>query len=410
MYYLTNIKKGKYTILDSITGEVSVVDLNVLLYNLNNNVEIIGCHKGTRGFRCRIYPNKIQREKINQTIGCCRKLWNEMLGDYINNYKVTGTYMKINEGPYKFKFPYMIDVDSIALQQSRIDLQAALRNYFNSKQGIRKGTQMGFPRFKSKNVSKESYRTNSTNNNIRIENRKDISPLDAERSKNKRLIIPQFNPSGKGTKQALKIIVTEPINGNIKNVTIERTKTNEYYASICCDNCWIFKVISEKEIANNLEVIGIDGGIKTYLTIDNGINFRKEKIEFDEAYSDSIKKNTRLLHKVQQEFSQTEKTSNNHKKIRLKIAKYHEKLRRTRQDYRHKITNKLSKESAIISIEDLNIKGMMQDTNHDKNRGFQEVSLYETYRQLSYKQEWRNHIIVKVSRTFASSQLCNICG
>lgn len=405
MLYLIGKTTKKYIIHDDDSDGVTEYISADSIHNYLNTTEceIRGLHYGIRSFVCRIYPDDEQAEKIDQTIGCCRKLWNEMLAESIELYNTTGEYYHFNETIIKDKFPYMKEVDSQALVEKRRDLQKAYQNFFSSLSGNRKGSQMGYPKFKGKYTSKRAYRTYK---HIRL----------VGSGKYRELIMPMFNPSksSKGTKKALKVVITEPINGKIKNVTITHTSTDEYYATICCE-CWIATPVSIREIRHQLGIIGIDGGIKTYLTIDDGDNFTKYSINDDKALCKALDKWNRKLVQAQRKLSCMQKDSNNWTKQKKKVVRYYEKIRRLKQHYRHNMTFKLSSENEVISIEDLNIKGMSSNPTHKNSKkvvskGFHDVALYETYRQLAYKQDWRNHILVKVGRTFASSQICNCCG
>ena len=380
MYYLVGKTDKGYYVYDDEDGTTEFASFDFVYNILGSGVEIKGFHWGTRGFVCRIYPDAKQAEKIDQTIGCCRKLWNVMLGEAIDLYKTTGKYYHFSETIIKNKYKYMKEVDSQALTQKRMDLQKAYKSFFDSATGKRKD-KVGYPKFKAKHISKASYRTCNTNDNMRIEGD----------GKYRSLIMPMFNPSGKGIKRPLPIVITEPINGSIRNITITRTKTGEYYASICCD-CWIGVVVSDDDIHNNLETVGIDGGIKTYMTVDNGIDFRKYNINNDVVLSKALDKWNRKLVQAQCKLSRMEKKSRNWEKQKLRVTRYYERIKRLKQDYRHNITKELSENSELICIEDLGIRGMSSNPTHKESkkvvsRGFHEVALYETYRQIGYKQD-----------------------
>ena len=137
-----------------------------------------------KSLRLRIYPNQEQVIILNKTFGSCRKLYNEHLQEknefYINNIlpiknratpseiqKVYKTFKPKTEKEWKVIYPYMKDVSSSALQQSRMDCDNAFVNFFKSKNGSRKG-KSGFPKFKSKKYNRQSYREPNINNNCKI--------------------------------------------------------------------------------------------------------------------------------------------------------------------------------------------------------------------------------------------------
>ena len=142
------------------------------------------CTTHHKSLKLRIYPTKEQTRLINQTFGCCRKLYNEHLQErnefYIENIlpikskaapleiqKVYKTFKPKTEKEWKVIYPYMKDVSSYLLQQARMDCDNAFVNFFKSKNGSRKG-QSGFPKFKSKKDNHQSYREPNVNGNAQI--------------------------------------------------------------------------------------------------------------------------------------------------------------------------------------------------------------------------------------------------
>ena len=113
-------------------------------------------------YKYRIYPNKKQEELFMKTFGCCRKVWNLMLNDKIENYKQTNTFGMFTPAMYKKDYPYLKEVDSLALANVQLNLQSAFRNYFDKN----RKTNNNFPKFKSKHKAKERYTTNNQGNTI----------------------------------------------------------------------------------------------------------------------------------------------------------------------------------------------------------------------------------------------------
>jgi len=120
-----------------------------------------------KAYKFRFYPDRAQAEQLHKTFGCTRKLWNEMLAERKAVYdelkddrETLHSHKYKTEKEYKANLPYLKEVDFIALQQSRIDLRNAYRNFFEKR--------AGFPKFKSRRA-KQSYRTQQTNDNIKID-------------------------------------------------------------------------------------------------------------------------------------------------------------------------------------------------------------------------------------------------
>ena len=117
-----------------------------------------------KAYKFRIYPTKDQQILINKTFGCCRKVWNLMLSDKIENYKQTKSFGKRTPAQYKNELSYLKEVDSLALANVQMNLQTAFKNHFDKK----RKTNTRFPKFKSKRKSKKAYTTNNQNGTISI--------------------------------------------------------------------------------------------------------------------------------------------------------------------------------------------------------------------------------------------------
>ena len=98
-----------------------------------------------KAIKYRLYPTTEQSVIFTKTFGCCRKVYNLMLSDKIDGYKLTGKFLTVTPAKYKKDYPYLKEVDSLALANKQIDLQAAFRNRFSKSR--KKNT--GFPKFKS---------------------------------------------------------------------------------------------------------------------------------------------------------------------------------------------------------------------------------------------------------------------
>ncbi len=115
-----------------------------------------------KGYKYRIYPNQEQRTYFAKTFGCTRFIYNRMLGDKITHYKQTHEMLKNTPAQYKGEFPWLKEVDSLALANAQLDLQAAYGNFFRDP-------KVGFPNFKKK-TSDKSFTTNNQKGTVRIDN------------------------------------------------------------------------------------------------------------------------------------------------------------------------------------------------------------------------------------------------
>ena len=315
-------------------------------------------------YKYRLYPNKEQREYFSKCFGCVRFIYNRMLSDKIEYYKETKKKLNNTPAQYKTEFPWLKEVDSLALANAQLNLQSAYNNFF-SRPGV------GFPKYKSKKSHHDSYTTNNQKNNIRF-------------SKNY-IKLPKIG--------LVKVKKHREFDGIIKSVTISRNPSGKYYISILVER-------DEFEILDkNSKSVGIDLGIKEFAITSNG-----DKIE----NSKYLCKSETKLKKAQKELSRKKKGGKNREKARIKVAKIHEKISSQRKDFLHKLSHRLINENQVVCLEDLSVKNMVR--NHKLAKSISDVSWSEFVKQLEYKSKWYGREIIKIDRYYPSSQLCSNCG
>ena len=118
----------------------------------------------------RVYPTTEQGTMFSKTFGCCRKVYNLMLSDKIEGYRTTGKFPAVTPAQYKDEYPYLREVDSLALANVQLNLQSAFRNCFSKS----RKKNNGFPKFKSAKHSRRSYTTNNQKGTVAIINNKYI--------------------------------------------------------------------------------------------------------------------------------------------------------------------------------------------------------------------------------------------
>jgi putative transposase len=188
-----------------------------------------------------------------------------------------------------------------------------------------------------------------------------------------------------------KKIIYENI-GKIKSATLSKDKAGNFYLSFLID-------CVTPELSEPIhESVGLDFGISTYITTSRADEITNLR---------STRSNEKKLKRLNQNLSRKEKGSRNKEKARLKLAKAHKKIANRKLTYIHTTTKQLVRKNQVVGIEDLNVGGMMK--NHRLARSIQEVSLYETKRQLEYKSRFYGRTLVKVDRFYPSSKLCSGC-
>ena len=161
--------------------------------------------KINRAVKIRIYPNAEQRVQIEKTIGCSRFIYNCMLADKMEHYKKEKKMLRNTPASYKKEYPWLKEVDSLALANVQMHLESAFHKFFREPSA-------GFPRFKSKKSSRKSYTTNVVNGNIFLEG--------------KYLKLPKMT--------AVRIKLHRPVSEKwkLKSVTVSREPSGKYFASL----------------------------------------------------------------------------------------------------------------------------------------------------------------------------------
>ena len=332
-----------------------------------------------KAFKFELMPNGEQIRKMKQFCGCSRFVFNRALAWQDEQYQKDNSfkfgYVKLaNLLPeWKCELPWLKDCHSQVLQQSLKDLESAFRNFFANR--------ANFPKFKHKG-EKDSFRFPQGCKLEQHNNRIYLPKIGWVRYRNSRDVV-----------------------GRIKNVTISH-KCGKWYVSIQTE----FE--TEPTTPNGGE-IGIDMGIVRFATLSNGEYF--EPINAFKTYKGKLAKlQCRLKHKV--------KGSKNWQKLKTKIAKLHHKISNTRKDYLHKISSKISKNHAIVYVEDLQVSNMSKSAKgtveapgknvkqkSGLNRAILDQAWFEFRRQLTYKLAWNGGFLIAVPPQ-NTSRICPSCG
>lgn len=379
MFEIVSKTNNLYDVLDTDGGVIESCSFLDIISFCESGVEIKGVsfksdsyvfeidgltvHKVMKGYKFRLYPNKEQQIYFQKCFGCCRFLWNHMLADKIAYYEEFQESLDTQPPAYKSEYPFLKEVDSLALTSEYRDLNTAFKNFFRD-------SSVGYPKFKKKHDNHKSYTTYNQKGSVSIVE--------------KYVKLPKIG--------YVKMKQSQPVLGSVKNATVSQVPSGKYFISFNVE-IWVAKLPkTDKEI-------GLDLGIKELVITSDKEHFENPK---------TLYKYEKQLAKLQRQLAHKKKFSNNWYKQKHKIALLHEKIVNIRKDNLHKISHKLVQENQLIVSEDLKISNMIK--NHHLAKSIADASWYEITRQLSYKSDWYGRLYVKINTYYPSSQTCNCCG
>ncbi|MEH2296910.1 RNA-guided endonuclease InsQ/TnpB family protein [Nostoc sp.] len=322
-----------------------------------------------RVVQVRLYPSQEQQIQLAQAFGCARWWWNYALNKSIETYKETGfglTRAALNALLPALKKSvdtiWLADCYSQVLQATTLNLTTAYKNFFDKR--------AGFPKLKSRH-DKQS-----------VQYPQNVKIVDG-------------NVKLPGNIGIVKAKIHRLIEGKIKTVTVSKTPSGKYLASILTETEGENPVISEGKI------YGIDLGLKHFAVVTDG-----EKIS---KYGNPkhITKHEKNLKRKQKKLAHKQKGSNSRNTYRKVVAKVYERVSNSRQDFLHKLSYKLVSDSQAVIVENLNVKGMVR--NHKLAKSISDAGWGTFTNFLAYKLERRGGKLVEIDRWFPSSKLCSNC-
>ena len=317
-------------------------------------------------YKFRIYPTVEQEGLLAKHFGCTRFVYNHFLNEKKEQYQKdkksdnyyaqakTLTQLKKQEDTIWLK-----EVNSQTLQFALRSLDTAFLNFFRGN--------AQFPKFKSR------------------KHKNTFTIPQFGKLEDGKIIIPKF-------KDGIKVKLHREVKGKIGKMSITKTPTGKYYVSI-------FTEQKIEELPKTNKRVGIDLGIKDFAITSDNKKYKNNRY---------TKKYAKQLKKAQQHLSRKQKGSNGFEKQKLKVAKIHEKIASCRLDTLHKVSKELVESYDLISVEDLNVKGMTK--NHKLSKHIADASWGNFVTLLQYKCDWYGKELVKVNRFYPSSKTCGDCG
>jgi putative transposase len=334
-----------------------------------------------KAYKFRLRRNVAKEKKMAQQAGCVRFVWNETLArqkERLRNKERMLSYVETsNQLPkWKKKWPFLADVHSQPLQQKLKHLDRALKDAFDPKQPKR------FPRFKKK----------GKNDSFTYPQRFKID------EKNSRVYLPKIG--------WVRYRSSRLIEGKPKNLTVSRRGEH-----------WYVSIQTEMEIEDpkhpSVTEIGIDMGVAKFATLSNGETILP---------LNSFRKHESRLAKSQKKLSRKKKYSKNWRKQKVDVSRIHIQVADSRKDFLHKASTTISKNHAVVHIEDLKVSNMSESAKGTEeepggnirakaclNKSILDQGWFEFRQQLEYKQKWRGGDVIVVAPMY-TSQTCSACG
>jgi putative transposase len=326
-------------------------------------------------YKYAIFPTEEQKIQLTKFFGCSRFIYNLGLETKIQAWKSARKRLSFIDLAFQAKelkhtehASWLKECPSQAIQMSLKNLDNSYNNFFKGK---------GFPKFKSKH-SKQSIQLPQ---GVKVFFDKNT------------ILLPKL--------KKVACDFHRKFYGKIKTVTVSKTSTNKYFVSILVDNQ---KELPKKKPVIENTSIGLDMGVKTFVTLSNGKFFENNKY---------LRCNLKRLRVEQRKMSRRYKKgakeqSKSYMKQKLVVAKLHERIRSQREDYLHKTSTSIIRSFDTICLEDLNIKGMMK--NKKLSLAISEVGWYKFKTMLEYKAKWYGKNIQYIGRFEPSSKTCSNCG
>jgi putative transposase len=324
-----------------------------------------------KAYKFRLYLTAQQEQQINIEFGNARFVWNHALHLRQTVYAVLNenmNYVPMNKHMTQLKktenYGWLANSTACVLTQKLIDLDTAYNNFFKGR--------AQFPKFKKKS-HKQSIR-------YQLDQRQ----IERTYAAGERLKLPKLGE--------INVRWSQIPAGTPKMATLSKTPSGTYFVSFACE----IEVEAKPKTGKS---VGIDVGIKDVIVTSDGFHSGAPKYTY--FYQRRLKKAQRVL-------SRKTKGSNGWKKQRILVARIHEKIANSRKDFLHKLTTKIVNEYDQISLEDLNVSGMMK--NRHLSKAIADVGIFELNRQLNYKAAWYGKQISVIDRWFPSTKTCSSCG
>lgn len=336
-----------------------------------------------QAFKFELMPNGEQQRDMRRFAGSCRFVYNKALALQKENYEAGGKFIgyvvmakHLTEWRNGGETPWLKDAPVHPLQHALKDMERAYKNFFAKR--------TAFPKFK-KRGQRDSFRY------------PDPKQFKLDQP-NGRIFLPKLG--------WMRLRLSRPVPGELRNATVSFNAGK-----------WCVSIQTEREVEQPVphatSVIGIDVGIARFATMSDGTFV---------APLNSFRKHEARLRRCQRAMSRKVKFSNNWKKAKASVQRIHARIGNARRDYLHKATTTISKNHAMVCIEDLQVRNMSRSAagstdapgknvraKSGLNKAILDQGWFEFRRQLEYKLAWNGGWLVAVPPA-NTSRTCPACG
>lgn len=333
--------------------------------------------KQNRAIKYRAYPTEKQAVLLAKTFGCVRFVWNRMLTDAQTFLDEAGVFFIPTPAKYKKEFPFLKEVDSLALANTQLDLKAANKRHLEDK-------KVGTPQLKSKHKSKMSYTTNNQTMHC-----KDGSSKDTIFVVGNLVHLPKV-----GNLKIKKHCLPEA-SWTLKAATVSCTRTGKYFISLLYE----FEKDIQPVAATKEKSLGLDYSSHDFYVDSNG----------DAAnYPRFYRRAEAELAKEQRKLSHMKFGSNNYNQQLHKVRLLQEHTANQRKNFCHTLSTAIAKQYDAVFVEDINLRGMAGSLKLGKSTNDNGFGMFRT--MLEYKLTSQGKTFAKIDKWYPSSKTCSVCG
>ncbi len=307
--------------------------------------------------------------------------------------------------------PWHHDVTMHAFRSGVTNATVALKNFSESKGGVRQGRSVGFPKFKNRH-SKQSVTFTETRTQCGwfTENSRHVRLVLPRRAADPRIVRRREQLQWIHTTESLRRLKEKVDSGDWTVLSVTMSFTGGHWQASFSVRQLVLPAIAPKKRLGPL--VGVDLGVKYLATLSvpvSGVSDENGHVANPRHLDAELERLARL----NRQLARCVKGSKNRAKILRRRQLLYGRISRTRDLYLHRLSATLASSFETVVLEDLDVTGMAKKSKtstHGRSRSILDASFYELRRQLTYKANDRGHRVITIDRFYPSSKMCSHCG